>query len=147
MNFANPSALLWVGLAIPIVALYVLKVRLRRAPVSTSLFWRQVFPEKRPRSLWQYLRHLLSLLVQILLLGLLVTALAEPFLEKEVLDARRMVLVIDNSASMNATDVVPNRLDKAKQLAQRLVDGMHYRDEMAVVLAGGKPRVVCGLTG
>ena len=45
---------------------YILKIRLRRVPVSTLLFWRQIFEEKKPRSLWQRLRHLLSLLVQLL---------------------------------------------------------------------------------
>src|SRR5205085_8084886 len=40
MSLVNPSALLLAGLAIPILALYILKVRLRRAPVSTLLFWR-----------------------------------------------------------------------------------------------------------
>src|SRR5262249_25620951 len=99
MNVANPTALLWAGLAIPVAAFYLLKVRLRRVPVSTGLFWRQVFAERRPRSLWRYLRHLLSLLAQLLFLGLLVAALAEPFLAGEVRDARSLVLVLDQSAS------------------------------------------------
>ena len=35
---------------------YILKIRLRQAPVSTTIFWQQIFDEKRPRSLWQQLR-------------------------------------------------------------------------------------------
>ena len=110
MSFANPTALLWALLAVPVVVFYVLKIRLKRVPVSTVIFWRQLFDEKRPRSLWQRLRHLVSLLVQMALLGLMVAALAEPFFSWEVLSARRVVLVLDNSASMNATDVEPNRI-------------------------------------
>src|SRR5258708_4534612 len=109
MNLAHPAALAWAALALPIVALYVLKVRQRRVPVSTNLFWRQIFDEKRPRSLWEMLRHLVSLLVQLALLALLVLALGEPFFRWEVLQARRYVLVLDNSASMNATDGTPTR--------------------------------------
>ena len=63
MSFANPAALLWAALAIPIVIFYILKLRLRRVPVSTVIFWRQIFEEKKPRSLWQRLRHLLDPLV------------------------------------------------------------------------------------
>src|SRR5689334_7819926 len=100
MNLANPSALIWASLAIPIVVFYILKIRQRRVPVSTTLFWRQIFEEKQPRSLWEYLRHLLSLMVQLALLGFLVFALAEPFFRWEVFEARRLVLVVDNSASM-----------------------------------------------
>jgi hypothetical protein len=147
MNLANPSALLWAMLAIPVVIFYVLKVRLRRVPVSTVIFWRQIFEQKKPRSIWQRLRHLISLAVQLALLFLLIGALAEPFLAGENLQARRIVLVFDNSASMNSTDVQQTRFLKAKEEAQRIIRGMRYRDEMAIVVAGTQPRVVCGLTG
>jgi hypothetical protein len=147
MSFANPAALLWTGLAIPIILFYIMKVRLRRVPVSTNLFWREIFQEKRPRSLWHYFRHLLSLFLQILFLGLLVVALAGPFFASEVQDARRLALVMDNSASMNATDVSPTRLAQALALGQRLVGSLRWRDEMAVIVAGSQPEVVCGLTG
>src|SRR5262249_13552038 len=146
MNLANPMALCWFALAIPIVVFYILKIRLRRVPVSTILFWQQIFEEKQPRSIWQHLRHLLSLLVQLLLLSLLALALAEPFFGWEVLEARRMVLVIDNSASMNATDVAPTRLAAAKEKGRAVIDGLRFRDEMAIVLAGTQPQVVCSLT-
>lgn len=36
MSFANPAALLWAALAIPIVIFYILKIRLRRVPVSNQ---------------------------------------------------------------------------------------------------------------
>src|SRR5437588_10580742 len=115
MNLANPLALAWGLLVIPIVIFYILKIRLKRVPVSTVIFWRQIFDEKKPRSLWQKLRHLVSLLVQLALLFLLVAALAKPFFSWEALDARRIVLVLDNSASMNATDVSPSRLARSRE--------------------------------
>src|SRR5205823_11727921 len=114
MNLAYPGMLWWALLAVPVVIFYILKIRLRRIPVSTVIFWQQIFEEKKPRSIWQRLRHLVSLLIQLALVSLLVAALTEPFLSSELLTARRVVLVIDNSASMNATDVAPTRLAKAK---------------------------------
>ncbi|HSQ58091.1 MAG TPA: VWA domain-containing protein, partial [Gemmata sp.] len=147
MSLANPTALFWLLLAIPVVVFYILKIRLRRIPVSTVIFWRQIFDEKKPRSLWQRLRHLVSLLVQLLLIALLVAALTEPFLASEAQSARRIILVFDNSASMNATDVQPSRLAKAREEAHHLIRGLRARDEMAIVAAGTQPRVVCGLTG
>src|SRR6516162_2528880 len=147
MNLANPLALVWAGLLIPVVVFYILKIRLRRVPVSTVLFWRQIFEEKKPRSLWQRLRHLLSLLVQLAFLCLLVGALAQPFFAWEINASRQVVLVIDNSASMNATDVTPTRLGRAKELGQNVIDGLRSRDQMAIVAAGTQPQVICGLTG
>ena len=147
MSLANPTALLWLLLAIPVVIFYILKIRLKRVPVSTILFWRQIFDEKKPRSLWQRLRHLVSLLVQLGLLSLLVFALAEPFLASEANNSRRVILIVDNSASMNAIDVETSRLAKAKDEAHQIIKGLRIHDEMAIVSAGTQPQVVCGLTG
>jgi VWA domain-containing protein/aerotolerance regulator-like protein len=147
VSLAFPLALLWSLLAIPIVVFYILKIRLRQVPVSTTIFWQQIYDEKRPRSLWQILRHLISLLVQIVWLLLLVFALTEPFFTWEILQARRVILVVDNSASMRATDMQPTRLDTAKQLGRQIIAGLRFRDEMAIVAAGVQPQVVCGLTG
>ena len=146
MSVLNPTAFLWALLAIPIVVFYILKIRLRRMPVSTIIFWRQIFEQKQPRSIWQHLRHLLSLLVQLAMLCLLVFALAEPFFRWEVQGARRLVLVVDNSASMNADDVKPSRLAKAREEGYRIIDALRFTDEMAIVAAGTQPQVFCGLT-
>ncbi len=149
MNLLHPLSLAWLGLAIPIVIFYILKIRMRRVPVSTTLFWRQIFEEKQPRSIWQKLRHLLSLLIQLAFLILVVFALSEPIFKWEIREARKLVLVVDNSASMNAVDSTPgdSRLAKAKQDALALIDGLRFRDEMAIIAAGTQPTVRCGMTG
>src|SRR5438309_4047367 len=114
MSLANPLALAWGLLLVPVVIFYILKIRLKRVPVSTVIFWRQIFDEKKPRSLWQRLRHLVSLLVQLALSFLLIAALTEPYRASEAATSRRVILIVDNSASMSATDVSPSRLTKAK---------------------------------
>ena len=147
MSFAVPTALFLSALVLPIIALYILKVRLRRVPVSTNLFWRQVYEEKPPRSLWQNLRHLLSLLAQLLLLLLLVLAIADPYFSWQALQARRLVVVLDTSASMKATDVSPSRFEAARTAIHGVLDGLRFRDEVAIVSAGGRPEVVLGMAG
>lgn len=74
---------------VPVVVFYILKIRMRRVPVSTVLFWRQIFEDKRPRSLWQKPRHLISLLVQLAFLALVAAALAD--LKAAVELARRLI--------------------------------------------------------
>jgi hypothetical protein len=146
MNLVNPAALFLAGLAVPIVVFYILKIRLRRVPVSTLLFWQQIFEEKKRRSLWQRLRHLLSLLLQLAFLCLLVLALADPIFRWQQARAWRTVVVVDNSASMNAIDVSPTRLSAAKAEAESLIEGMRLGDELAIIAAGTQPRVACGPT-
>ncbi len=145
MSFAVPAALFLTAVALPIIGLYILKVRLRRVKVSTNLFWKQVYEEKPPRSLWQNLRHLLSLLAQLLLLLLLVSAIADPYFFWQALQARRIVAVIDISASMKAQDVSPSRFEAARTAVHRVLDGLRFRDEMAIVSAGGRPEVILGM--
>jgi len=146
MNLVNPTALLLAGLAVPIVIFYILKIRLRRVPVSTLIFWQQIFQEKKPRSLWQRLRHLISLLLQLAFLLLVVFAVADPIFRWQQARARRIVLVVDNSASMNARDVLPSRLAAAKAEGRRIIDGMRLGDELAIIAAEAEPRVACGST-
>ena len=146
MNFDAPSSLFWLALAVPIVVFYILKIRLRRQPVSTVMFWKQVLDEQNPRSIWQRLRHLVSLLLQLAMLALLALAVADPYFFWEVRAARRIVVVVDNSASMNATDAKSTRLAEAKRQAGQIIAGMRHRDEVALVTAGTQPQVVVGFT-
>ncbi len=146
MTFLAPWAWFFALLAVPIFIFYILKIRLRRIPVATTIFWQQVFDEKVPRSFWQKLRHLLSLLAQLLFLLFLVGSLAQPLLPWESAEARRVVVILDNSASMNATDIVPNRLSVAKEKAAAALSSLRHFDEAAVLTAGTTAQVACGLT-
>lgn len=146
MNFAVPTAFAWALLAAPIIVFYILKVRLRRAPTSTSLFWNQIYDEKPPRSIWETFKHLLSLLAQLALLMLLVLALTDPIFEWQQKSAQRIVFVIDNSASMRATDVEPSRFEAARSAAITACDSLRYGDQLAIVVAGDRPRVAVGMS-
>ena len=134
-------------MALPIIGLYVLKVRLRRVPASTLLFWNKLFDEKKPRSWWQRLRHWLSLLLQLLILAAVVSALVDPLWSWQKEKQRRVVLVLDNSASMQATNTEgQSRLDTAKEAAKAIVRSLRDGDQMAIVAAGGRPEVIWGMT-
>ena len=142
MNFLSPVSLFLFGLAIPIIALYILKLRRRREPVSTLMFWEELFRERQTTSLFQRLKHLLSLLLQLLFLALLVLAIARPQFAFITKSARQLVLIIDQSASMNAIeeeDEGRTRLASAKESALRTVDGLRFMDEMTVISSHTRP--------
>ena len=141
MNFLSPTSLFLFGLAVPIVALYILKLRRRREPVSTLMFWEELFRERQTTSLFQRLKHLLSLLLQLLFLALLVFAIAQPQFAFITKSARQFVLIIDQSASMNAIEGTDGttRLDTAKQRALRTVETLRFMDEMTVMSVHKRP--------
>ena len=142
MNFLSPTSLLLFGLAIPVVALYILRLRRRREPVSTLMFWEELFRERQTTSLFQRLKHLLSLLLQLLFLTLLVLSIARPQFAFITKSARQLVLIIDQSASMNAIEADTDgrtRLEVAKESALRSVDGLRFMDEMTVISSHTRP--------
>ncbi len=141
MNFLSPFSLLLFGLAVPIVLLYILKLRRRREPVSTLMFWDELFREKQTTSLFQRLKHLLSLLLQLLFLILLVLAIARPQFAFITKSARQIILIIDHSASMNVvTDTAgTSRLTAAKERALHMVDGLRFIDEIMVMSCHTRP--------
>lgn len=125
-----------------------MKLRRRREPVSTLMFWEQLFKERQTTSLFQRLKHLLSLLLQLLFLTLLVLAIARPQFAFITKSARQLILIIDNSASMNAVlKLDPDnpssetRLDSAKEQALQLVQGLRFIDEMTVVSNHKQPTI------
>jgi hypothetical protein len=147
VNFAHPLALLCLAVALPVAVCYLLRVRPRLLDVASHIFWREVYPERRRQALWGRLQHLGSLLVQLALLALLVFALAEPLLPGEAREARRLVLVLDHSASMSARDEGGTRLDRAHAAARDILARLRHGDEAALVTCGAQVRVACGLTG
>ena len=147
MSFVSPDRFVWLLIALPIVLFYILRTRLKKQPVATLLFWDQLFDEKRQRSWWQRLRHWLSLLLQLAFLGLLVGALVDPLWKGQKENARQVVIVLDNSASMLAdSENGKTRFDEACEKAQGVVAGLRDGDEVALVTAGSSVRVVVGMT-
>ena len=144
MAFAQPWALLLGLLSIPIVLLYLLKQRRYRMLVPTLLFWDQVLRDEHTTVSLKKLRKLLSLLLQLLFLSLLVLALARPTFSKELLGARRVVILLDASASMTVReDDRETRFEKAKRKAREVVRAMAMGDTgMLVAVAQGADIVV-----
>ncbi len=132
--------------AVVLVALYVMKLRRRSVPVAFSGLWERVLGDRRANVLFSRLKQLLSLLVQLAVLALLIFALADPRLGDATTRTSRVVL-LDVSASMQATDVEPSRLDQAKREVEKLIDELGIDDALLLVEMGSTPRPVSAFTG
>jgi hypothetical protein len=147
MNFLAPWNLLWLlpigGL---IVLMYILKLRRKDVVVSSTLLWRQVIRDTQANAPFQKLRKNLLLCLQLFTASLLVLALARPFLRLTGFGGRRIVLIVDTSASMGATDVKPSRLEVAKKIARERIDALQPGDQMMILSAYSRPEAVTGFT-
>ena len=127
-----------------IIALYFLKLKRQPLEVPSTYLWKRSIEDLHVNSLWQRLRQNLLMFLQLLLVGLAILALLRPGWEGSRLEGQRFIFLIDNSASMSATDTTdaPNRLDDAKQLAEGLVDQMDSGMSAMIISFADKPQVV-----
>ena len=147
MQFLTPLALLGGLLAIPIILLYMLRLRRREVVISSTFLWQQIMQDNEANTPWQRLRRNLLLLLQLLILAALVFALARPFITVPAVGTGQIVLLLDASASMNATDVDGGtRFDAARQQALDAINAMGAGDSMTVVRVADVPSVIAPAT-
>ncbi|HET7169079.1 MAG TPA: BatA and WFA domain-containing protein [Candidatus Limnocylindrales bacterium] len=142
MPFTTPLALLGLLFIPAVVAMYLLKLRRDEAVVPSTLLWTRLVADVEANAPWQRLRRSLLLLIQLLLVLALALLAARPFLERPAGLARDIVLVIDTSASMAATDVVPDRLTAAKQVAVDALRDLPTGGKVSVIAADRSARIV-----
>lgn len=149
MAFLTPLAALGLALAVPILLLYMLRLRRREALVSSLTLWQQVVQDSEANTPWQRLRRNLLLLLQLLALALLVLALMRPFVVVPAVSAGQIELLLDASASMNAADMPGGgaRFDEAKRQALSIVDTLGQGDTMTVIRVTDVPEVIAPATG
>jgi Ca-activated chloride channel family protein len=146
MSFLAPLALAGLAFLPVVVAMYLLKLRRDDAVVPSTLLWRQLVADVEANAPWQRLRRSLLLLLQLLLVAILAILAARPFVERPAGLAGDLVLVVDTSASMQATDVTPTRLDAAKSGAVDALKDLPAGGKVSVIAAGRTARVVANGT-
>lgn len=138
MTFAAP-ALLWSLLALaPLIAVYLLKVRPRTRPTTAYFLWEQVLTDRKPNRLWDRLQNLMSLLIMAAAFAAICLAMAQPRVGEATSDD--LLIVIDNSLSMQAGQDGSTRLEIAKSRARDLARRMNGEQRAAVATLAGRLR-------
>jgi len=141
MNFLTPEALAFAATLPVVVVFYLLKRRRVARLVSSTVLWQRFLNETQASSPFQKLRHNWLLVIQLILLALAVFALTRPYFAGKLEGGRFIVAILGVWASMQATDISPNRLDQAKAGLAKLIDSMYDNDRMVLLLAGAVTEV------
>lgn len=136
------AALVLVVLPVLLVLLYFLKLKRQPVAVPSTYLWRKSIEDLQVNSLFQWLRRNLLLLIQLLTLLLLLYAVLSLQLFANLSSGRRYIILIDNSASMGATDVAPSRLHQARAEALKEIDAYSDSDSGMVIEFNSRARVV-----
>ena len=147
MRLLSPGALWWLLLAAIIVFFYLLKLKRKRTVVPSVLLWTRALEEVEANAPFKKLRRSLLLLLQLLALSALVFALARPLVITRALASGSTVIIIDSTASMSARDENGgSRLDRAKQLAREMIEGLSGSDRAAIIESSSRVTVRSTLT-
>ena len=138
-----------------LLLLYFLKLKRQEKFVSSTLIWKRAVQDLQVNAPFQRLRRNLLLLLQLIALVAALLALAGPILALRSGPAQRYVLLIDRSASMSSRDVVPSRLDQARDQAHRFVDALReaslfsftqQADQAMIVAFDNHAKLMCNFT-
>lgn len=141
MNFLAPAAFAFAA-AIPVVVVFYLLKRKRVIRlVSSTVLWQKFLAETQASAPFQKLRKNWLLILQILLLLLAVLALSRPYFAARIKPAQLRVVILDASASMQATDESPSRFERGRAEALKWVDSLAGSDQMVILLAGPNTEV------
>ena len=145
MTFAAPGRLGFLAVVVAMAVAYLLaqRRRLRYAVRFTNLELLDVVAPERPG-----MRRHLPAVALLASAGILVLALAEPV--RSVVVSRStgaVVVAVDVSPSMMATDVRPNRLTAAREAVARFADLLPARIHLGLVSFAGTAVVVVPPTG
>lgn len=147
MSLLSPwSLLLVLPLGGIIVLLYLLKLKRKEQVVSSVMLWQDAVADIQANAPFQKLKKSLLLILQLLALLAIIGATARPYIRTQGGQGSRIVVILDSSASMQATDVKPSRFEDAKSKALGIVGRMGGGDTMLVMTAGSKARVVASFT-
>lgn len=145
LRFAEP---LWLLAGLPLAVLAWRQWTHGRR-LRGSLRFSHLGTDPLPVGLWSRLRPVVSA-ARFVALGLVVVALARPQSGEEIVDVSAdgldIMLVLDVSSSMQARDLGPaNRLEVAREVVARFIEGRHS-DRIGMVVFAGESFTQCPLT-
>ncbi len=147
MDLLSPAGLLFGLLAIPLVALYLLKMRRPEVSFSSLYLWERAVRDLQANAPWQKLRRNLLFLLQLLALLSLTLALARPARLTPGLTGQNTVVLLDASASMQADDVQPSRFAAAVETVHQIIETLPDGGRMTIIQAGARPIPLASGTG
>lgn len=141
----------WAGLILLLVPLlilllYFLKLKRKPLQVPSTFLWKKSIEDLHVNALFQWLRENVLLLLQLLTVLLLIYALMAFQLHGNMIEGKHYILMIDNSASMSATDVSPSRLDLAKEQAINEIRAHTDNDTGMVIVFNSSAQILQSYT-
>ena len=146
LAIGNTAGAILFFVPVALLILYFLKLKRKPHSVASTFLWKKSIEDLHVNRLMQWLRKNILLLLQLLVVFSLLYAILGPRLHGSTVRGKHYILIIDNSASMSATDVMPNRLEWAKGEALKEIDAATDDDVGMVVVFNQSAEVLQSYT-
>jgi len=134
---------LFLLITIPLlILLYILKRKYREEVISSTLLWSEVYKNTRANTPWEKFRKNIMLLLQILIFLALILSLMKPFLNFGGKSYKNLIIVIDNTASMNIQYGNSTRLEEAKRLSKELINSTKEETNTFIITFDNSPKLL-----
>jgi Ca-activated chloride channel homolog len=149
MGLLAPLALAFLPVLALITFFYLLRLRRPETAVSSLYLWRALLRDREANAPWQRLNASLLLLLQLLIAAALIIALARPWAQAPLTGGRNLIIVLDTSASMGATDMAggQTRLSEAVRQARARIAALPANGTAAIIAGANHARVLAPATG
>ncbi|WP_160680691.1 VWA domain-containing protein [Clostridium sp. C8-1-8] len=141
MKLYSPMSL-WFLLLIPLLILmYILKQKYEEKEIPSLFLWQQVLAETEASTPFEKFRNNLLFFLQLLILLLCIFALASPFIKLGNKNFENVIIVMDNSGSMNALGDKNSRLEEAEKKAEDMVKSLSPDSRITLISSGKSNKV------
>lgn len=143
VELLNPKGLWLLAGLVPLVALYILKIRRQKLRISSTWLWSEARRDLLAKQPFKRLIPELPLILQILALALLSLALARPALRGGKITGDHVAVVVDASASMGTkTAAGSTRMKDAIKAGYDVVNALEPGADAIVIESARDARVV-----
>ncbi|MBV9710973.1 MAG: VWA domain-containing protein [Ktedonobacteraceae bacterium] len=142
MNLLVPAAFAF-ALIIPIILLlYFMRPKRQQRTVASTLLWQQALQDMQASRPWQRLRFTPLLLLQLLAAVFIVLVLVRPAIFTSSSISGNTIIILQASASMQATDIAPSRFESARNDIADMIDNLGSNDHLSLITMANTPQVL-----
>ncbi|GCE20267.1 vWA domain-containing protein [Dictyobacter kobayashii] len=142
MSILVPAALAFSAIIPIILLLYFMRPKRQEKVVGSTLLWQQAMQDLQASRPWQRLRITPLLLLQLLAAIVIILILVRPAIFMSSPVSGNTIVILQASASMQATDVAPSRFDKAKDTISGFIDALGPNDHLSLISMARTPQVL-----
>lgn len=124
-----------------IVLMYLLKEEHEEKEISSLYLWKTVMANSEVKKPWQKLKNNILMILQLLAAFLIIITLAKPYVKTKKALNGNIIIVIDNSGSMNALLKDKSRLETAKNMAENIVKEAEQNSFFTVISSAGDAKI------